>query len=176
MLLFLHTSAGMNPSRSVPGSKEAAVPAAGADSASHRSRAARPSPLLPWSAASHRLRRLALRISVVAKYLYSTVSASSRGPLYPASTPVPRSQGGPFRPRPRRPSARPHCRSLPGSGSLRSPSPCAVKARHPYTPDRLRGQRSAALRVLGHLETQRLIPASKEKKKQPPAPALPASL
>lgn len=31
--LFLHTSAGVNPARSVPGSREAAVPAAGADSA-----------------------------------------------------------------------------------------------------------------------------------------------
>ena len=30
--LFLHTSAGVNPARSVPGSREAAVPAAGADS------------------------------------------------------------------------------------------------------------------------------------------------
>ena len=29
---FLHTSAGVNPARSVPGSREAAVPAAGADS------------------------------------------------------------------------------------------------------------------------------------------------
>ena len=55
--LFLHTSAGLNPARSVPGAQEAAVPAAGADCASHRSRASRPSPLLPFHAASHRLRR-----------------------------------------------------------------------------------------------------------------------
>ena len=55
---------------------------------------------------------------------------------------------GPSRPRRRRPSAYPHCRSLPGSGSLRSPSPCTVKARHPPAPDRLRGHaplRSAPL-------------------------------
>ena len=54
--------------------------------------------------------------------------------------------------------------------------PRRSRARRPTLPDRLRGQRSAALRVLGHLETQRLIPASKEKKKQPPAPAPPTSL
>ena len=40
---------------------------------------------------------------------------------------------GPSRPRPRRESVHPtDCRSLPGAGSLRSPSPCTVKARHPH--------------------------------------------
>ena len=120
----------MNPARSVPGSKEAAVPAAGADSASHRSRAARPSPLLPLRAASHRLRRLALRISVVAKYLNSKDSASSRGPLYPASPSSSAHPFGPSRPRPWRESvSRASCRSLPAAGSLRSPVRCPVKAR-----------------------------------------------
>ena len=48
--------------------------------------------------------------------------------------------GGPSRPRPRRPSAHTLCRSLSGSGSLRSPSPCTAKARQPpHLPDRLRG-------------------------------------
>jgi hypothetical protein len=48
---------------------------------------------------------------------------------------------GPSRPRPRRPSVQPFCRrSLSGSGSLRSPSPCTAKARRPpHLPDRLRG-------------------------------------
>lgn len=55
--LFLHTSAGVNPAGSVEGVQEAGVPPAGADSVSHRSRASRPSALLPLRAASHRLRR-----------------------------------------------------------------------------------------------------------------------
>ena len=55
--LFLQASAGKNPARSLPGSQDTAVPAVGADSVSHRSRASRPSPLLPLHAASHRLRR-----------------------------------------------------------------------------------------------------------------------
>ena len=46
-----------------------------------------------------------LRISVTAKCFYSTVSTRSRRPFNPASTSVPRSQGRPSRPRPRRPSA-----------------------------------------------------------------------
>ena len=63
--LFLQASAGKNPARSLPGSQEAGVPPAGADSVSHRSRASRPSPLLPFHAASHRLRG-STRISGVA--------------------------------------------------------------------------------------------------------------
>ena len=55
--LFLQASAGKNPARSLPGAQDTAVPAVGADSVSHRSRASRPSPLLPFHAASHRLRR-----------------------------------------------------------------------------------------------------------------------
>ena len=55
--LFLQVSAGKNPARSLPGAQDTAVPAVGADSVSHRSRASRPSPLLPFHAASHRLRR-----------------------------------------------------------------------------------------------------------------------
>ena len=62
--LFLQASAGKNPARSLPGAQDTAVPAVGADSVSHRSRASRPSPLLPFHAASHRLRRCP-RISVV---------------------------------------------------------------------------------------------------------------
>lgn len=44
--LFLHTSGGANPARSVPGSREAAVPAAGADSVG-----------IPLRSTRHRLRR-----------------------------------------------------------------------------------------------------------------------
>ena len=78
--------------------------------------------------------------AVLASYFYSKVSASSRRPSYPAPTSVRRSQGGPFRPRPRRESAHPQRRSLSGSGSQRSPSPCTAKARRvPTLPDTLRG-------------------------------------
>ena len=56
----------------------------------------------------------------------------------------------------RLPTAR--CRSLSGSGSLRSPIPCAAKARHPNAPDRLPGRHSASLRVLGHCQTCRQRP------------------
>ena len=78
--------------------------------------------------------------AVLASYFYSKVSASSRRPSYPAPTSVLRSQSGPSRPRPRRESAHPQRRSLSGSGSLRSPSPCTAKARRiPTLPDTLRG-------------------------------------
>ena len=55
--LFLHTSAGENPARSVPGSREAAVPAAGADSVSHHGSVRQHTPPPRTRAASHRLRR-----------------------------------------------------------------------------------------------------------------------
>ena len=100
------------------------------------------------------------RIIVVAPSLDSKASARSREPLCPASPSSRAHTLGPSRPRRRRPSAHPHCRSLPGSGSLKSPSPRTVKARHPPAPDRLRRQRSTSFRALGHLETQRPAPAS----------------
>ena len=85
------------------------------------------------------------------------VPASAR-PFYPASTSVRRSHSG--RPGPglggRLSTAR--CRSLSGSGSPRSPSPCTAKARHPHAPDRLQGQPSASLRGLGHWQTLRRLP------------------
>ena len=129
--LVLHTAAGINPVRRVPGSQDTAVPAVGADSVSHRRSVRQHSSPPRISAASHRLRGC-VRFSVVAMCFYSTVSACSREPLYPASASVRAHSLGPFRPRPRRPSAHPFCcLSLPGSGSLRSPSPCAVKASQP---------------------------------------------
>ena len=60
---------------------------------------------------------------------------------------------GPFRPRPVRPSAHPHCRSLSGPGSLRSPSPCAANARQPTHTRPPPRPHSAALRVLWHCQT-----------------------
>ena len=117
--------------QSLPGSQDTAVPAVGADSVSHRRSVRQHTSPLRIRAASHRLRGCS-RFSVVALCFNSSVCACSRGPLYPASTSVRAHSLGPFRPRPRRPSAQPFsCLSLPGSGSLRSPSPCAVKARQP---------------------------------------------
>ena len=129
--LFLHTSAGQKPAGSVPGVQEASGRPGGSRSGCWRRQCRNKSATDcaggPESA-------------MLASCFYSKVSASSRIPLCPASTLVPRSQGGPFRPRPRRESAHPQRRSLSGSGSLRSPSPCAAKARHiPTLPDTLRG-------------------------------------
>ncbi len=81
--------------------------------------------------------------------------------VYPSNQPC----HGPFRPGPRRPSAsRTNWRSLPGSGSLRSPRPCAVKARQRPTRQTASGAtlRSRwSLRALGGLETQSRGPASR---------------
>ena len=115
--LFLHTAAGMNPVRRVPGSQDTAVPAVGADSVSHRRSVRQHTSPPRIRAASHRLRGC-FRFSDVASYLYSTVCACSRIPLYPASRSVRAHSLGPSRPRPRRRSPSPRCRSLSGSGSL----------------------------------------------------------
>ena len=127
--LFLHTSAGVNPAGSVPGVQDTAVPAVGADSVSHHGSVRQHTPPPRIRAARHRLRGFT-RISVVASCPYSKASACSRSHLYPASTPVTRSQGGPFRPRSRRPSAQTlRCRSLSAAGSLKSPVRGPAKAR-----------------------------------------------
>ena len=90
-------------------------------------------------AARHPLRRPALRIGLGASYPDSSHSACSRAPSSPASTSSRAHSFGPFRPRRRRESAHPRRRSLSGSGSLRSPSPCTAKARRiPTLPDTLR--------------------------------------
>ena len=99
--------------QSLPGVQDTAVPAVGTDSVSHR-RSVRQHPSPPRiRAASHRLCRLTLRIGVVPSCFYSKVSASSRGPSSPASTLARAHSFGPSRPRPRRPSAHTHRRSLP---------------------------------------------------------------
>ena len=78
--------------------------------------------------------------AMLASFFYSRVSASSRRPSYPASTSVRRSQGGPFRPRPRRPSAFPQRRSLPlFQGALRLPSTALQSPPTLTLPDRLQG-------------------------------------
>ena len=54
--------------------------------------------------------------------------------------------------------------------------PRRSRARRPTLPDRLRGQHSVSLRVLGHLETQRLAPASRQAETSTTSPAPPTSL
>ena len=95
------------------------------------------------------------RISEVASCFYSAESACSRGRLYPARTfyrthKVGRS--GPGR-GDRLPTA--PCRSLAGSGSLRSPSPCTAKARPTPRARPPPRPRSASLRALWHCRTLR---------------------
>ena len=119
-------------SQSLPGVQDTAVPAVGADSVSHRRSVRQHTSPPRIRAASHRLRRLAPRISVSASCLYSKASASSRGPSSPASTSVRAHSFGPSRPRPRRPSAQTFsCRSLSAARSLRSPVRGPAKARQP---------------------------------------------
>ena len=77
-------------SQSLPGSQDTAVPAVGADIVRHPGFVPGDKPLPQNRAASQRLRGFA-RISVVAWYSYSKVSACSRRPLYPARTSVRRS-------------------------------------------------------------------------------------
>ena len=85
---------------------------------------------------------------------------------------------GPFRPGAGRPSVhRTSCRSLSGSGSLRSPSPCTAKARQPLTlPDRLPPQRSTAFRALGHCQTLRRLPPPRHQEPQCRCPHPPCRL
>ena len=77
-------------SQSLPGVQDTAVPAVGADIVRHPGFVLGDKPLPQNRAASQRLRGFA-RISVVAWYSYSKVSACSRRPLYPASKLVRRS-------------------------------------------------------------------------------------
>ena len=54
--------------------------------------------------------------------------------------------------------------------------PRRSRARRSTLPDRLRGQRSTSFRALGHLETQRLVPASKQAITSTTSPAPATSL
>ena len=116
------------------------------------------------------------RISGVALYLYSSDSACSREPLYPARTSVRRSQGGPSRPRPGRPSATHSVGLFRCSREPKVSLPRRSRARRPTLPDRLRGQRSTAFRVLGGLETQSRVHASVSVLTPPASPARPSRL
>ena len=120
--LFLHTSAGVNPARSVPGSREAAVPAAGA--ACVRQSQPHPAPVGLCQAAS-------AAANVISLFGQLGRSCPGRGGRLPTT----------------------QCRSLSGSGSLRSPSPCAAKARQPHRTRPPPRPRSTSFRVLGHWET-----------------------
>ena len=91
------------------------------------------------------------RADVEASCFYSWGSASSRGRLCPAWALVRAHSFGPFRPRPRRPSATHRCRSLPAAGSLRSPVRVPVKARQPFP-------HNAADRLRGHAPLAALVP------------------
>ena len=122
--LFLHTSAGASPARSVPGVREAALRAAGA--ACVRQSQPHPAPEGQCKAAS-------AATDVIPLFEQVGRSVPGRGGRLPAA----------------------QCRSLSGSGSLRSPSPCAATARQPHHARPPPRPASASLRLLGHWETLR---------------------
>ena len=163
--------------QSLPGVQDTAVPAVGADSVSHHGSVRQHTPPPRNRAASHRLRGFA-RINVVASCSYSKGSACSRSPLYPARPSVRRSLLWAVPAQVPEAVCPPHgSLSLSAVWSLRSPARGPAKASgHPTLPDRLRDQHSAALRVLGHLETQRLAPASRPATIPTTSPAPPPSL
>lgn len=133
----------MNPARSVPGSRGTAVPAVGADSVSHHGSVLRHSPPPRIRAARHRLRRRVgarLRLQRPSATRPWVMGRSGPGPGGRLPTHI----VGLFR------CSREPVVSLPRRSS----------ARRPTLPDRLRGQRSTAFRVLGGLETQSRVPAS----------------
>ena len=128
--LFLHTSAGASPARSVPGSRDTAVPAVGADSVGT-------SP--PQTAPEGRCKAASAATDVIPLFEQVGRSVPGRGGRLPAA----------------------QCRSLSGSGSLRSPSPCAAKARRPHRARPPPRPRSTSFRVLGHWETPSRAPRFK---------------
>lgn len=78
--------------------------------------------------------------AVLPSCFYSRDSASSREPSYPAPPSSRAHSFGPFRPRPRRPSAFPQRRSLPlFQGALRLPSTALQSPPTLTLPDRLQG-------------------------------------
>ena len=159
-------------SQRLPGVQGAAVPAAGTDSVRHPGAVLRHTPPPGFRAARHRLCRYA-RINIVALYLDTDVIASERITSIPRSSARAALAIGPFRPGPGRPSSHPHCRSLSESGSPRSPSPCAAKARQPPRTRPPPRPRSASLRVLGHWETCRRLTHPDQRKRRrhlPPGP------
>ena len=132
-LLFLHTSAGKNPARSVPGIQEAVLRLRSGLLA-QRVRDAFPQmrqAILPASSRSINPQPPALPVTGPRTPPPTAPGGTvSAWPAAVAVFPSWQRRHGPFRPRPRRESApRTNWRSLPGAGSLRSPIPCTVKAR-----------------------------------------------
>ena len=110
------------------------------------------------------------RISDVALYLYSSDSACSRKPLCPAQSSVRRSQGGPSRPRPVRPSATHSVGLFRCSREPKVSLPRRSRARRPHAarpPPRLR---STSFRALWHWKTCRRLPHRGQRESQPNLP------
>ena len=161
--------------KSLPGSQDTAVPAVGADSVSHPVTGSRLTPSSQRRAARHRLRSSA-RISVVASCFYSTVTACSRGRLYPAPTSCYAHKVG---------------RSGPGRGGRlsthsiglfrcsREPEvslPRRSRALRPHASRPPPRPRSTAFRALGHWETLRRASASRSVLTPTASPAPPSRL
>ena len=160
-LLFLHTSAGKNPARSVPGRQEAAVPAAGADSVSHRRSALRHSPPPRIRAACHRLRRED-SARPDGQEPSTFVSAMSRPGSGPGGR-LPSHNVGLFR------CSREPCVSLPRRSRARRPSRCQTASR--ATLHSLR-----SFRALGHWETLSRASARQASRNEATSPASPTRL
>ena len=132
-LLFLHTSAGKNPARSVPGIQEAVLRLRSGllaqrvrDALPQTRQAIHPATPRPGFPQPPALPATSPRTTALTAPVGTVSARPSAWIVFPSFRPC----YGPFRPRRRRESAfRTSCRSLPGAGSLRSPIPCTVKAR-----------------------------------------------
>ena len=133
-LLYLHTSAGKNPARSVPGRQGAAVPAAGADSVS------------------------LFRVKAVAQTATDCAGGLVQG--LTARSVLLSFQEWVVRPRPRRASAHTRCPSLSADGSQRSPVRCPAKASRPHTSRPSPGPRSTRFARSAPYGTGRLTAAA----------------
>ena len=110
------------------------------------------------------------RISGVALYLYSSDSACSREPLYPARTSVRRSQGGPSRPRPVRPSATHSVGLFRCSREPKVSLPRRSRARRPNATRPPPRPRSTSFRALWHWKTCRRLPHRGQRERRPSLP------
>ena len=102
---------------------------------------------------NHQRLRGSARISDVALYLYSSDSACSRKPLCPAQSSVRRSQGGPSRPRPVRPSATHSVGLFRCSREPKVSLPRRSRARRPHAARPPPRPRSTSFRALWHCQT-----------------------
>ena len=110
------------------------------------------------------------RISDVALYLYSSDSACSRKPLCPAQSSVRRSQGGPSRPRPVRPSATHSVGLFRCSREPKVSLPRRSRARRPHAARPPPRPRSTSFRALWHWKTCRRLPRRGQGERQPRLP------